>query len=158
MTPAAFAAFPEFLRRCGQAVPRTYLSRRPSADQFSLVEHACHLRDYEEEGFHARIQRILEEPVPFLPDFRGVELATERNYRGQDFWEAVEMFARRRTRSLALLDSLSPDQVETTGRMEGAGIITVRQLVAMVVEHDSTHRKEIEDLLAGIGRQCPEEP
>lgn len=43
------------------------LRRRTGAGgDFSLVEHACHLRDLEREGYLVRVRRILAEVTPEL--------------------------------------------------------------------------------------------
>src|SRR5438552_15284256 len=89
------------------------------------VDHACHLRDYEKEGVFDRIQRILVESVPDLPDFEGEKLAIERNYRNQSFTSAVEDFSRNRARSLELIRRLSDKQMQRTACLGTIGVAPI---------------------------------
>ena len=41
-----------------------------------MLEHVCHLRDIEVEGYAPRLKRILSEDGPFLPDIDGRRLAS----------------------------------------------------------------------------------
>jgi len=54
------------------------------AGAFSVLENICHLRDIEIEGYSARLNRILIETHPFLPEIDGGSLATVRDYNTQD--------------------------------------------------------------------------
>jgi hypothetical protein len=128
------------------------LQRAPAKGGFSLVEHACHLRDYEEAGCLGRIQRILEEPNPFLADFEGEKLAIERNYTDQNFSAAVDNFAYHRRQTLDILQALTAEQAERTATLGMMGVISVRRLAEIVRDHDRTHRLEIESLLRELQR------
>ena len=54
----ALDAMPEFLDTALDIVSGDDLRFRSSADAFSLVEHACHLRDLEREGYLVRVRRM----------------------------------------------------------------------------------------------------
>jgi heme-degrading monooxygenase HmoA len=142
--------FPRHLRTIAQGVPASQLQRRPANGGFSMVEHACHLRDYEIEGVLGRIQKILAEQCPSLPEYEGEKLAAERNYQMQDFAAAVEDFERHRLRTLEMLNTLSGEQMEQSATIGTMGVVTIRKLVEIVAEHDQSHRREIEELLAEI--------
>src|SRR5512143_4096866 len=92
----SFAFLPAHLRRVALGIPSRQQSTRPAAGGFSLLEHACHLRDYEAEGIQLRIARILGESTPALADFPGDRLAVERKYNEQDFSAALRYFERKR--------------------------------------------------------------
>ena len=47
------------------------LMRKPAIEEFSFLEHVCHLRDIEREGYGVRIAKLLNEEQPFLPDIDG---------------------------------------------------------------------------------------
>jgi hypothetical protein len=64
------------------------LRQRPAPEAFSLVEHACHLRDLECEGYNLRLQRMLGEENPALAGFEGDVIARERDYLAQDAAQA----------------------------------------------------------------------
>ncbi len=82
--PGLLAKFPEHLRQFVSDFPADKEKLKPSEHEFSLLEHLCHLRDLEEEAYAVRIQRILSEDNPFLPDVDGGKLAQEREYQRQD--------------------------------------------------------------------------
>lgn len=115
-----------------------------------MVEHACHLRDYELEGCQARVRRMLAGGEPFLADFEGDRLARERDYLSQDATRAWVEFAAARTRTLELLAGLTEAQLALTARLGTMGTITLSRLVAIVAEHDADHRGEIVRLVAEL--------
>src|SRR5512132_1523197 len=87
------AEMPAILRdKVRQATP-AQLRLRPGADSFCLVEHACHLRDLEREGYLVRLARMLGETAPVLEGFEGDVIARERDYMSQDAHRAAEEFA-----------------------------------------------------------------
>ncbi len=116
---------------------------RNSYDQFSAVENICHLRDIEAEAYSVRIQRLLEESNPFLPDVDGTRLATERRYNSLDAQAALHSFTASRTENLEKLQGLDQEQLEREGTLEGVGSLTLGRLTEMMREHDEGH---IEDL------------
>jgi hypothetical protein len=123
------------------------IRRRPSHGGFSLVEHACHLRDLEREGYAMRLRRMLEQDHPALAGFEGDVVARERDYLAQDPANAVAEFAIARRALLARAEVLTPaEMARTAGFMSRT--ITVCDLLAMMVEHDSGHRREIAELVA----------
>lgn len=124
-------------------LPDSELRRRNSYDQFSVLENICHLRDIEAEAYTIRINRILEESNPFLPDVDGTRLATERRYNSLDVDAALHSFAASRTENLRKLEGAAREQLEREGTLEGVGKLTLGRLVAMMREHDEAH---IEDL------------
>lgn len=152
MTPKEFSevlAFleetPEIFRRRANDFTSASLRRKPAEDAFSLLEHACHLRDIEREGYGARIRRMLEENEPSLADLDGASLARERNYNSQDFDAALSDFTRARQENLSLVRTLSADQLSRRGRLEGVGAITIDGLLLLMRDHDESHRKELSD-------------
>src|SRR4029077_9073022 len=78
------ASMPEFLGRALQAVERGALAVQPAPGEFSLVEHACHLRDVERDAYVVRVQRMRSEGRPALVPFDGGAVAAARDYPSQD--------------------------------------------------------------------------
>ncbi|HYG80381.1 MAG TPA: DinB family protein [Pyrinomonadaceae bacterium] len=147
-TPAAF-------RKLAQGLADADLRWKPSADQFSFVENACHLRDIEVEGYGARIRKLLSEDCPQLPDVDGGRLARERDYNSQDFAAALDEFARARAENLRAIKNLSAEQLNRKGTLEGVGHITLGALFLLMREHDESHRQELAELrerMAGVRR------
>ena len=142
--------FPERLRALGMDLSASELRRAPSGGGFSFVEHACHLRDYEEAGCLGRILRMLVEQSPRLEDFDGKGIAVARSYSDQSFVSAIKDFATLRLTTVRVLTTLSAEQLQRTATIGQAGSTSIRQLIEMVASHDKTHLCEIESLLAEI--------
>jgi len=143
------AAMPEFVAGAIARAPADALQWKPAPEEFSLVEHACHLRDLEREGYLVRVQRMIAESNPELQPFDGTAVAAARNYRSQDARAAARDFARARREVVALLAPLTAGQLRREARF-GAKRICLADLVAMMVEHDREHREEIERLMDSL--------
>ncbi len=143
------AAMPAFLEAALHEAGQENYGARPTAEEFSLVEHACHLRDLEREGYLVRIRRLLSEANPQLESFDGHAVAEARDYPGQDALAAAQDFAAGRRELLALVVPLSADEFRREATFEGRRI-TLADLVAMVDAHDGEHRLEIERILDDI--------
>src|SRR5512134_1183413 len=98
-TPVALAeavtrleSMPAFVSSALASVPAADLTRQPRSGEFSLVEHACHLRDLEREGYLVRVRRMLAEKAPALLPFDGGAIAAARDYRAQDARIAAQEF------------------------------------------------------------------
>ena len=115
-------------------------------DEFSPLQHICHLRDLEREGYQARIGRMLREENPLLADFDGARIAQERDYNGEQLDAALSAFGDARLANIALVKSLSPDDFNTPGRFEGIGQITLLELLSMMKDHDQEHLRELGEL------------
>jgi hypothetical protein len=127
---------------------------RPSTDAlaFSLVEHVCHLRDLEEEGYTVRIRRILREEDPELSDFDGATVAAGRSYLTQDLAAALRDFESARKSNIEMLRALPSAALDRAGRLAGKGRVTLHQLAELMLEHDTGHSAELDDLLLAAGR------
>jgi len=148
-------AMPALLEDCAKALPRTEWTRQPGPGLFSLVEHCCHLRDLEEEGYALRLRRMLREERPALDDFDGGAVAAQRAYPSQDLQEALRAFTDARTANLALLASLDAGALARTATFGEHGTITVERLAGLMLEHDAGHRTELEELFQTLGRPVP---
>jgi len=133
---------PGSIRRLAAGMTTQDLKWKPSAEEFSMVEQVCHLRDLEREGYGVRIKRLLTEHDPDLPDFDGSRIASERDYNKQDFDAAFEEFALARAENVRVMRTLLPEQLERGGQLEGVGAITLGKLFLLMREHDQTHREE----------------
>ena len=158
-TPVALAeavarleSMPAFLSAALACVPATDLARRAVAGEFSLVEHACHLRDLEREGYLVRAGRMLAEREPALEPFDGGAIAAARDYPGQDAFAAARDFATARAELVASIARLTPQQLAREGTF-GDRRVCFADVIAMMVEHDRGHREEIERLLVQLGER-----
>ena len=140
---SALAAMPARLAEIAAAIPAARWKTRAKDGGFSLQEHACHLRDIEIEAFRARLERILAESTPMLPDVDGAALARARDYHRHNLAKAQAVFAAVRADMVERLAGLSPEECQRTGVMEGVGEITIDGLVAKMLEHDAEHAVEL---------------
>jgi len=141
------AGMPAILHAAIDEAGAAQLRYKPAPDAFSLVEHACHLRDLEREGYNLRLHRMLEQENPTLAGFEGDVIARERNYMAQDAAQAAEQFAVSRAALVARAGTLTSAEMARYGTFMGR-TITVCDLLAMMVEHDRGHREEIAALVA----------
>lgn len=116
---------------------------RSESGDFSVLENICHLRDIEVEGYTVRIQRLLSEDYPELPDIDGGKLAVERDYNSQGLSAALTAFTDARRQNLNLLNNLSVEQFERSGELQGVGPITLNKLLEMMCVHDDGHVNEL---------------
>jgi len=137
---------PSFLQAAiVRATPRG-LRARTSPDAFCLIEHACHLRDLEREGYGVRLRRMLEESAPSLAGFEGDMVARQRNYMVQDPRDAAAEFAVARAAFVARAEALTDAEMARTASF-GGRTIAMGDLFTMMVEHDEEHRVEIAALV-----------
>ena len=146
---------PEIVRRLTDGLAVEDLRRKPSEKEFSMLENVCHLRDIEEEGYSVRIQKLINESRPFLPDLDGGKLARERDYNAQDLAAALRDFARARHSNMQTIRALPLEQLNRHGMFENTGTITLEKLLLLMNEHDEEHQKEMSDLRRTTAR--PEE-
>ena len=111
---------------------------------FSPVEQCWHLADLEREGYGVRVLRLLTEDDPFLPDFDGERVARERRYRTLSLTDGLRAFRAARADTLSVLRSIGAGQWTRAGRQEGVGRVALRDVPAMIVGHDASHRREVE--------------
>jgi hypothetical protein len=138
---------PESIRQLTARLAHTELSWKPSAEEFSALEQVCHLRDLEREGYAARIKKLLAENNASLPDFDGARIARERDYNVQDFESAFQDFALARAENVRVMKTLSPEQLDRSGVLDGVGAITLKKLFLLMSDHDRSHLEELTDLL-----------
>src|SRR5262249_55251430 len=136
-------------------VARSDWPRQPVPGLFSVVEHCCHLRDLEEEGYPLRLRRMLRESTPVLDDFDGGKVAAGRAYPAQDLTQAMQAFAEARSRNLLVFAGLDRTALARTARFGEQGTITVLRLAELMAEHDASHRGELEDLFRTLGVPFP---
>ena len=125
---------------------RPELIRQPAPDgTFSPVEQVWHLADLEREGFGSRIDKLLSEREPQLPDFDGAAIAVARHYRSLSLTEGLDAFRTARRSNLAKLRGLAADADAwaRSGQQEGLGKVSLCDLPSFMSQHDAAHRAEI---------------
>lgn len=142
----SLADTPENVRRLVENLTADELQWQPATAGFSCLEHVCHLRDIEREGYAIRISKLLREQHPFLPDIDGDKLARERNYNDQSLELTLDEFSQARERNVSTISDLSTDQLKRIGAFENVGPITLEELLLMMRQHDEEHLCELCDL------------
>jgi hypothetical protein len=154
LTPEAalkcLAQMPAWLCEAIDAASDAELARRAPGSEFSLGEHACHLRDVEREGYLVRARRLLAEESPTLQGFDGAAAALERDYASQDGRRAAHEFAAARAELLGLVAPLDGVALAREGLFAGRRI-TLADMVCMAAGHDAGHRTEVELLCEAMG-------
>lgn len=125
------------------------LRARPPDGSWSILEHMCHLRDIEQEGYRVRIDQMINQTHPFLRDMDGDRLADERGYNDQDFGSALETFISNREINVRAIRDLSPAQLSRQAMFENVGPLNFLELLIKMREHDRGHVRELTELRGG---------
>jgi transcriptional regulator with XRE-family HTH domain len=144
---ATLGAMPAKVKDVAARIPESKWRARSASGAFSLLEHVCHLRDIEGDGYRMRLQRMLTEECPSLPDIDGDALAKERDYQSQDLSAALAAFTATRLETVARLARLTPEERQRTGLMAGTREITIDGLADAMMAHDSEHLDELAERL-----------
>jgi hypothetical protein len=127
------------------------LTRRPDGKNWAANEIICHLRDIEEVYF-IRCHTILlnDEPKIYAdPSSAADRFAEDRQYQRADAAQALATFRRRREESLALLRSLTPEQIQRGCLHPTRGRVTIDAIVMMLAWHDDNHLDQLRRALEG---------
>jgi Helix-turn-helix domain/DinB superfamily len=130
--------------------PSRLRERREGCGSFSLLEHVWHLHDIDAFGYLLRVRRTLKETRPALADVDGDRLAVERAYQKRNPKVAVRNLLRARRTAVARLRDLKEADFRREALLEGAGLVTLGDLVLRWRTHDIGHRVEMERLAAEL--------
>jgi hypothetical protein len=153
------ARMPAELEQAIGQVPASRLRWRPDewggspGETFTAIEHACHVRDIERDGYHVRIRRMLEESNPSLVSLDGYELAKQRRYEQDDPLKVLSAFRAAREETIALLRGLDEGQLAREGFFAEYGPLTLRALVHYLRSHDQQHLAGIQWLAGKIASE-----
>jgi hypothetical protein len=140
------AETPASVRRLVGSLSASEARWKPSAAEFSALEQVCHLSDLEREAYAVRIEKLMHEEQPFMPDFDGGKIAAERDYNGWQMDDALAAFARSREANMRALSKLSLADFARGGVLETVGYITLETLLVKMREHDEGHLRELDEL------------
>ena len=147
---------PRQLEQALRLVPRDRLGWKPESwggcpsETFSALEQVCHLRDIERDGYHVRIQRMLDESNPSLESLDSYEIARERRYESADLEAALAAFRNARAVTVDRLQSVSDVQLARAGEFAEYGRLTLRALIHYLRSHDQQHLAGIQWLAGKI--------
>jgi hypothetical protein len=123
--------------------PAELLRWRPAPDEWSMLEVVGHLIETEERGFAGRIRTILAEERPQFTTWDPSAVARERRDVEADPAALLAEFTRRRAEGVALLETLTTDDLHRGGDHPEVGYLTVNDLLHEWVHHDANHLRQM---------------
>lgn len=147
------AATAGVLARLVKGVSLAKLRKRPTPEQWSVVEILAHLAD-SEVVIGWRLRAILGAPGTQIEAYDQNAWAAAGHYATRDPGQCLEQFRAMRKANLALLNSLTPEQWGHYGMHAERGKETVEHLVTLIAGHDLNHVQQIERLLAPPKRKA----
>ncbi len=126
-----------------EALPPALLTWQPGPDEWCALQVIGHLIETEKRGFAGRIRTILAEPGVRLSGWDPDAVARERRDAERDPSELLEEFRRGRAESVALVESLTADDLEKGGDHPEVGFLRVSDLLQEWVFHDRNHIRQL---------------
>jgi uncharacterized damage-inducible protein DinB len=123
---------------------------RPSATVWAPIEVLGHLADLE-LVFGVRLRAMLTLDEPALAQVDGSQLVERARYLDWPLTVALDRFTRRRRENLELLDGCSAEDLNRTGVHPSRGRLSVADLVAVMLAHDTDHVGQIRSRLGVSG-------
>lgn len=121
---------------------------RPHAEEWSLTEVACHLRDVDKEVHQVRFRQLITSENVFLTGENSDVWVQQRQYRLQDGPKALGDFLSARQQTVALLSEIDDEAIwERSGRHAYFGTTSMHELLNLAVRHDRAHWEQICALL-----------
>jgi uncharacterized damage-inducible protein DinB len=148
----ALAETPPRVTTLLRLAPADAWARRPRPGTWAPIEVLAHLADTE-LFYGTRVRLILSGDHPLLPPFEGAALAERARYLKWPPTLALERFCTRRAETLELLSGCSAAQLERVGVHPTRGQVTLADLVALMLAHDTDHVGQMRERL-GITREA----
>ena len=123
-------------------VPQEAWNKPQVADEWSLTEIACHLRDVEKEINLARLKKIISEDNPFIPGVDSDAWALSRDYRAQDGPAALHDFVSTRIETLDILSNLAPADWKRPVQHAIFGPTNLAEIASFMGGHDRLHVRQ----------------
>jgi DinB superfamily len=145
ITLEALAAFPAQLEAHCAAIPDEYKHWVPPAwdgiacERLTAFDQIGHLRDIEVHGYQLRMSLVLSESNPALESLDSYTLTRDRSQTSPSVEAVLAEFRQARSHTLALLESLSADQLQRTASLAGHGVLSLQSLVHHLCSHDQQH-------------------
>jgi uncharacterized damage-inducible protein DinB len=134
----ALNASPGIIARFCANVPDVIADQDQGHDRFTLREVLAHLADWEPIWLE-RIQRIVQEDMPVLPNIDEGEMAELNGYATTPVEVSLEKFATGRAALVEYLQTLPDGAFERSGIRPEVGTITVKDIATLVLAHDTHH-------------------
>jgi hypothetical protein len=140
---------PDVISQLTRDLSEEQLKRKPSENEFSVLEQVWHLRDIEVEGYSVRIKKLLTEDRPTLHDINGAKLANERGYNNLNLKPGLEQFIQARKENVGILQGLTLEDLSRSGTFENAAEVPLERVILMMREHDAEHLNQLRELVRG---------
>ena len=134
---------PPYLRALIDASPTELLRWRPAPGEWCVLEVVGHLIETEERGFAGRIRTILAEQRPQLTTWDPSVVARARRDAGRDPAELLAELTERRAAGVALVETLTADDLSRGGDHPEVGFLTVNDLLHEWIHHDANHLRQV---------------
>jgi hypothetical protein len=141
------AAAPAILAKLLAGVSPAKARKRPAPGKWSIAEIVAHLADTELVGGY-RVRAILGAPGGQIIGFDQDAWVTALHYDKRDLRKSLEQYRVLREANLALLKTLTPEQLQHHGMHSERGAESVETIVRMFAGHDLNHFQQIELILA----------
>ena len=140
---ASLAATPARIAQATAGWTDAQLRAAPAAGAWSAAEILAHLRATDDVLAY-RAYMILARDRPPMASFDERRWAEVVGYAQADFHASLEVFRLRRAELAAMLRRSAPEAWERLGVHEERGPITLRDVIAGVVEHEEEHCEDLE--------------
>jgi uncharacterized damage-inducible protein DinB len=107
----------------------------------------AHLADFE-PVFRERLERIVRENEPLLPDVDEEALAQINHYAQADPVECVARYTREREKTVAFLQTVPPQSWTRTGIREPHGAMSLDAVATLILAHDTYHLAQVAEYAA----------
>ena len=134
----ALNASPGIIARFCANIPDAIADQDQGPDYFTLREVLAHLADWEPIWLE-RIQRIVQEDSPVLPNIDEGEMAELNGYTTTPVEVSLEKFTSGRSALVEYLQSLPSEAFARSGIRPEIGTITIKDIATIVLAHDTYH-------------------
>ncbi len=123
--------------------------RPPSPGRWSAAAVVAHLRDCDREVFLPRVERVLAEDFPAVPDVPAHDWAVERRYADAEPERVLAEWRAVREQLMARIAPLGPADWARALLHPKRGAHTLAEMVRYWCDHDLSHRRQIRAALGG---------
>ena len=136
----------ELIRELVAGISQEQAVRKPSPEDWSVLEVVNHLYDEEREDFRQRFDYLLHRPGEEWPPIDPAGWVTARKYNERELASSLQNFLDERQKSLAWLAGLDQPNLEAFETHPVAGKFHAGDMLAAWVAHDVLHLRQLVEL------------
>ncbi len=133
------AATPAALNGLSYGLDSSDWAHAPAADDWSLTELVCHMRDTEREIHQMQIKLFMDQSEPFIPRPDTSVWASQRDYLHEDGKAALKEFNDARRKTITLLKNIGVADWQRRARHAIFGPTNFLEVVSFIANHDRMH-------------------